>query len=469
MEPDVSARALAPGAERPPAAIAGALFKPAAAIALPANPHPIADVPAAAGHAARVHRAMGDPPQVAGATTSRHGRLGRVELGHRAACWSPRAAAMILAYMLDPAVEAPVPEEGGPRGGVRHPAGSPWRAGASCAGASTELQRDDRASARRCSASASLPKASATCSRASCAATLASAQRGAFGPVRLQLPAMTRHSCAMRSPRASRRSELEGAAAHRAFAGVMIFDRDWKLVASVASWCCRWSPGRWSRIGGSPRRAATRGMEETGNLTTTLSEALRQRAAHRQGLWAGGARSAARIAAQLARAAANPAESRAPGRRRGMPTADIFHASIVVAGTLVLCRTIRMVHHELDVARNQLFASFHRRHAARAAASVHAILSQLWAYTSSGMAAAQRVFAVVDARPAIVDAAGAQSLSVARAPRGGARCGPRCRKFGYLAGESPPATAAIDQVTLDIARRGQKVALVGPSSAGKND
>jgi subfamily B ATP-binding cassette protein MsbA len=85
-------------------------------------------------------------------------------------------------------------------------------------------------------------------------------------------------------------------------------------------------------------------------------------------------------------------------------------------------------------------------------------LSQLWPTASAGIAAANRMFAAIDTKPRIVDAPGATTLSV---PRNGGAVSFENVRFGY-----DGDTAILGGVTLDIAA-GSKVALVGPSGAGK--
>jgi len=84
-------------------------------------------------------------------------------------------------------------------------------------------------------------------------------------------------------------------------------------------------------------------------------------------------------------------------------------------------------------------------------------LSQLWPTASAGAAAAERMFAAIDAKPKIVDRAGAKALV-----KNGGTVSFRDVGFAYQA-EAGPTLAG---VSLDVPA-GQKVALVGPSGAGK--
>jgi len=79
-----------------------------------------------------------------------------------------------------------------------------------------------------------------------------------------------------------------------------------------------------------------------------------------------------------------------------------------------------------------------------------------------GVAAANRVFAIADEPPMIVDSPGAIDLSVKRAPLGGAIRFHNVH-FAYRSDANAPA---LNGVTFE-AQPGQKIALVGPSGAGK--
>ena len=88
-------------------------------------------------------------------------------------------------------------------------------------------------------------------------------------------------------------------------------------------------------------------------------------------------------------------------------------------------------------------------------------LSQLWPSAMPGIAAANRIFAAIDAKPAITDAPGARVLKVVRAPSGGAV---RFSQVGFAYHDA--TDSAVSGIDLDIPP-GSKVALVGPSGAGK--
>ncbi len=233
-------------------------------------------------------------------------------------------------------------------------------------------------------------------------------------------------------------------------ASLMIYQA-WKLallsviVLPLVAWAME-------RIGGSMRRATKRAMEETGNLSTTLAEALDgRRIIKAYGLEQHSSeRMEERLRARLKHLLKMVRTAAAP-----IPTADIF-VGIVVAFTLAFAGYLSF-HHELEVDR---FASFLA--ALLLAQQPIRNLSQIWTLTASGMTAAHRVFAVMDDQPQIVDAPSAEVLSVKPAPQGGA-ISFRDVTFAYHADTGAPA---LNHVSFD-AKPGQKIALVGPSGAGK--
>jgi subfamily B ATP-binding cassette protein MsbA len=226
---------------------------------------------------------------------------------------------------------------------------------------------------------------------------------------------------------------------------------DWRLTAMIAIAV----PGvAWAmeRIGASIRRTTTRNMEETGSLSTVISEALDGRRVikaygledHSAGL--ANARLTARLM-QLVKLA----------RRRALavPVTDIF-AGIVIAGTLFYA-SYCAAHGLLD---GKVFATFVT--AMLLALQPVRNLSQLLPIASTGTAAAARVFALIDAGPGIVDAPNATDLVVPHAPAGGGVVF-RNVSFTYAADAAAPAVVDVD---LEI-KPGSKVALVGPSGSGK--
>ena len=234
-------------------------------------------------------------------------------------------------------------------------------------------------------------------------------------------------------------------------AALMVYQA-WKLallsliVLPLVAWVMQ-------RIGRSLRRAATRGMEETGNLSTTLAEALDGRRIIK--------------AYGLEQHTSNRAQLRLQQRLRhllkivrtsaaAIPAADVF-AGFIVALTLIYAGYLS-VHRELEVDR---FASFLA--ALLLAQQPVRNLGQLWTVASAGVAAATRIFRVMDTAPTIVDRPGAKQLVVPFAPRGG-RIAFRDVSFAYGTGNLVPA---VDRLNLTVAP-GEKVAIVGPSGAGKS-
>ena len=232
-------------------------------------------------------------------------------------------------------------------------------------------------------------------------------------------------------------------------AGVMLY-QDWRLtllsliVLPVIGWVTR-------NLGRTIQKFSTKGMVETGELSTALSEILDgRRIVKAYGLEAPLAeRAEARIDQRL-----HYLVRSLKARALSAPAADFFGGLAVAAAFLYA--GYEGVHGGLQP--NQ-FASFVG--AMLLAQQPVRNLSQLWTVTTEGLAAATRVFGVIDAKPEIVDVPGAKPLKVAAPPFGGhIRFEDVC--FSYHTGQ-----AALDRLTIDVAPR-QKIALVGPSGAGKS-
>ena len=221
---------------------------------------------------------------------------------------------------------------------------------------------------------------------------------------------------------------------------------DWQLgLASLLA-----LPGvAWAmeRLGGSMRRAATRGMRETGDLSVVLSEAMDgRRVIKAYGLEA---HSVSRVEARLT-ARLTTLLRAVRLRAAAAPLTDIF-AGLVIAFVLFFAG-YQNLHGQLTL--NTFFAFLT---ALLLAQQPVRNLSQLWPTASAGIAAANRMFAAIDARPRIVNKPDAKTLKVAA--NGGAVTF-RDVSFAY------DGDATLDHITLDIPA-GKKVALVGPSGAGK--
>ena len=234
-----------------------------------------------------------------------------------------------------------------------------------------------------------------------------------------------------------------------AYAAVMFYE-DWQLtlVAAVVLPAIAWA---MQRIGSSMRRASTQGMEQTGDLATSLSEALDgRRVVKAYGLEAHVAdRAHTRLAIRL-RTMLKVVRRRAAA----VPTTDLF-AGLVISATLFYAGYQA---HRGALELNDFVAFLS---AMLLAQQPVRNLSQLWPVVASGVAAANRVFRVIDETAQIVDAPDARTLFVPRAPRGGAIALENIH-FAYQ-GNVP----SISGITLTI-EPGAKIALVGPSGAGKS-
>jgi len=235
------------------------------------------------------------------------------------------------------------------------------------------------------------------------------------------------------------------------FLTFLMFYQDWKL-ATISVLVLPGVAWAMERIGGSVRRNSARNMEATGVLTTVVSEALDGRRVIKAYALEDhvGRQADERLAARL-RLLIKLARLRAAA----VPITDIF-AGIVVA-VILFVGGYQMLHHELNLGQ---FSSFLA--AMLLAQQPVRNLSQLWPIASSGVQAAQRVFAAIDAHPEIVDRPGASTLVVKRAPEGGAVKFNNVA-FTYAADASAPAVCG---VSLQVPP-GSKIALVGPSGSGK--
>jgi len=232
--------------------------------------------------------------------------------------------------------------------------------------------------------------------------------------------------------------------------GLMIY-ADWKLTlfVTIAVPGVAWA---MERIGSSIRRTTTRNMEETGSLSTVISEALDgRRVIKAYGLEAYSSKHAnARLATRLKQLV-----KLARTRAAAVPVTDIF-AGIVFSAT-VLYALYQTSHGALHLDQFVTFIT-----AMLLALQPVRNLSQLLPIASTGTAAATRVFAMIDAKPEIVDAQGAWTLAVLPAPNGGSVTFKNV-SFAYATDDAQ----AIQNISLDIAP-GKKIALVGPSGAGKS-
>jgi ATP-binding cassette, subfamily B, bacterial MsbA len=226
---------------------------------------------------------------------------------------------------------------------------------------------------------------------------------------------------------------------------VMISDWQLGLISLLALPAVAWA---MERLGGSMRRAATRGMTETGDLSIALSEAMDgRRIIKAYGLEA---HSVERIDARL-RARLKTLLKAVRLRAAAAPLTDIFAGAVIAF--VIFYAGWQILHGELTLPAFMGFMT-----ALLLAQQPVRNLSQLWPTASSGIAAAHRMFAAIDARPAIVDHPGAATLHV---PRNGGQVAFEDVRFGY-----DGDAAILDGVTFHIPA-GSKVALVGPSGAGK--
>ena len=228
---------------------------------------------------------------------------------------------------------------------------------------------------------------------------------------------------------------------------VYVLFSDWQLgaLALIILPGVAWA---MERLGGSMRRAATRGMRETGDLSVVLSEAMDgRRIIKAYGLED---HSIARVDARL-KSRLGTLLKAVRLRAAAAPITDLFLGAVV--GLVLFAAGWQNLHGQITL---NAFAGFLT--ALLLAQQPLRNLSQLWPTASAGVAAADRMFEAIDARPRIVDRAG----SVALVAKGGA-VSFRNVGFAYRTDSGP----TLSGVTLDIPA-GRKIALVGPSGAGKS-
>ncbi len=230
-----------------------------------------------------------------------------------------------------------------------------------------------------------------------------------------------------------------------------VFITDWQLglLALLALPAVAWA---MERLGKAMRHAATGVMQETGDLSVVLSEAMvGRRIIKAYGLEADSlTRVQGRLAARL-----KTLLGVVRLRDAAVPMTDVF-AGIVIAVVLFVAGW-QSLHGQLSLNAFMEFLA-----ALLLALQPVRTLSQYWPIASTGFAAANRMFEAIDTKPAIIDAPGAKTLKVGRAPHGGAV---RFSKLGF--GYEDGGEAALSEIDLDIPP-GAKVALVGPSGAGKS-
>jgi subfamily B ATP-binding cassette protein MsbA len=201
------------------------------------------------------------------------------------------------------------------------------------------------------------------------------------------------------------------------------------------------------RLGGSMRRAATRGMRETGDLSVVLSEAMDgRRIIKAYGLED---HSIGRVDARL-KSRLGVLLKAVRLRAAAAPVSDIFLGATVAL--VLFVAGWQNLHGGVTL---NTFTAF--TVALLLALQPIRNLSQLWPTASAGVAAAQRIFDSIDARPAIINRPNAKPLT----PAGGA-VSFRDVSFSYQADNH-----ILSGVTLDVPA-GRKIALVGPSGAGKS-
>lgn len=203
------------------------------------------------------------------------------------------------------------------------------------------------------------------------------------------------------------------------------------------------------KLGRSLRKSSARGMEETGALARSLSEALSGRRIIKAYNLEDHVSEIAEVRiAQRLRYILKAVRSRSAS----VPSTDLIGG--IAAAITVACAGWQAMHGQLEINEFAAFVA-----AMLLAQQPVRNLSQLLAISNEGLSAANRIFAVIDARPTIADLPRAQPLHVCGPARGGVR-------FEEVRFEYQSGAPALDGVSLDIPA-GRKVALVGPSGSGK--
>jgi subfamily B ATP-binding cassette protein MsbA len=233
-------------------------------------------------------------------------------------------------------------------------------------------------------------------------------------------------------------------------AGVMIYE-DWQLAA-ISVLLLPPVAIVTQRLSRSLRKSSTRGMEETGTLSRALSEALAgRRIVKAYGLEAHATRSAETRIAQRLKFILRAVRARAAA----VPSTDLIGG--VAAAITIAFAGYQHLHGHLGINQFSAFIA-----AMLIAQQPVRNLSQLWTISTEGLSAANRIFALIDTKPRIVDRSDAKPLVVKAAPQGGGI------RFDNVSFSYHSENAiALDHVSLEF-QPGKKIALVGPSGAGKS-